>query len=298
MGQFLEYIKMALDNIRSNKGRSFLTMLGIIIGISSVVTIVSIGNGLKSDVVDAANEQTNTVTVQANAEEVTDTQIITGDDIAYLETAMGDSIESVTASSMYVGKCTTRKGTYDAYVTMTTPDYEHAQYTSPLVKGSYFTDTDLAGANPVCVIDELTALYLFGNTNVVGMSFELAIDSGIEEVMIVGIRETPDDMLEVEQTYQAMGLGETISIEAPYTLADSFGIPIEGFSSVSITARDAESAGRVASSAVKILNSRHQDLGDNPFMQQKPMNLSDMLGAVMDGVTAFVTLVAAISLFG
>ena len=74
-------------------------------------------------------------------------------------------------------------------------------------------------------------------------------------------------MLEVEQTYQAMGLGETISIEAPYTLADSFGIPIEGFSSVSITARDAESSGRVVSSAVKLLNSRHQDLGDNPFMQ-------------------------------
>lgn len=296
MGQFFEYIKMALDNIRSNKGRSFLTMLGIIIGISSVVTIVSIGNGLKSDVVDAANEQTNTVTVQANTEEVTDTQIITGEDISYLETAMNDSIESITASSMNIGKCTTRKGTYDAYVTMTTPDYEHAQYTSPLVKGSYFTDTDLANGSPVCVIDELTALYLFGNTNVVGMSFELAIDSGIEEVMIVGIRETPDDMLEVEQTYQAMGLGETISIEAPYTLADSFGIPIEGFSSVSITARDAESSGRVASSAVKLLNSRHQDLGDNPFMQQKTMNLSDMLGAVMDGVTAFVTLVAAISL--
>ena len=180
-------------------------------------------------------------------------------------------------SSMNTGKCTTRKGTYDAYVTMTTPDYEHAQYTSPLVKGSYFTDTDLAGANPVCVIDELTALYLFGNTNVIGMTFELAIDNGIEEVMIVGIRETSADMLEVEQTYQAMGLGETISIEVPYTLADSFGVPIEGFSSVSITARDAESAGRVASSAVKILNSRHQDLGDNPFMQQKPMNLSDML---------------------
>ena len=38
MEQFLEYIKMALDNIRANKGRSFLTMLGIIIGITSVVT--------------------------------------------------------------------------------------------------------------------------------------------------------------------------------------------------------------------------------------------------------------------
>ena len=77
MGQFLEYVKMALGNIRSNKGRSFLTMLGIIIGITSVVTIVSIGNGLKKDVVDASNEQNNTVTVQANTDEVTNTKIIT-----------------------------------------------------------------------------------------------------------------------------------------------------------------------------------------------------------------------------
>ena len=43
MGQMIEYIKMALSNIRSNKGRSFLTMLGIIIGISSVITIMGVG---------------------------------------------------------------------------------------------------------------------------------------------------------------------------------------------------------------------------------------------------------------
>ncbi len=296
MGQFLEYIKMALDNIRANKGRSFLTMLGIIIGISSVVTIVSIGNGLKNDVVDAANQQTNTVTVQTNAEEVTATDAITGDDIAFLQTTMSDSIESITASVMSSGKCTTRKGTFDAYITMTTPDYENAQYVSPLVKGSYFTENDLAGGNPVCVIDELTALYLFGNTNVIGMSFELAIDSGIQDVTILGIRETSDDMMEVEATYQAMGMGESISIEVPYTLGEAFGVPIEGFSSVSLTAKDSGSANQVASTAAKLLSARHQDLGDTPFIQQKPVDLSDMLGSVMDGVTAFVALVAAISL--
>ena len=49
MGQLGEYIRMALYNIRENKGRSFLTMLGIIIGISSVITIVAIGSGLKED---------------------------------------------------------------------------------------------------------------------------------------------------------------------------------------------------------------------------------------------------------
>ena len=122
MGQFLEYVKMALDNIRANKGRSFLTMLGIIIGITSVVTIVSIGNGLKNDVVNATNQQTNTVTVQVNTEEVTDTQVITGEDIAFLGDTFGSSVENITAYLMTTGKCTTRKGTFDAYVTMTTPD--------------------------------------------------------------------------------------------------------------------------------------------------------------------------------
>lgn len=47
MGQTFEYLKMALQNIRANKGRSLLTMLGIIIGISSVITIMSVGAGFK-----------------------------------------------------------------------------------------------------------------------------------------------------------------------------------------------------------------------------------------------------------
>ena len=44
MGQLWEYVKMALANIRMNRGRSFLTMLGIIIGVSSVILIMSVGN--------------------------------------------------------------------------------------------------------------------------------------------------------------------------------------------------------------------------------------------------------------
>ena len=107
---------------------------------------------------------------------------------------------------------------FDTYITFTTADYENAQYTSPLIKGKYFTPNDVSNANPVCVIDEIAALYLFGNTNVIGMSLELAIDSGIQEVTIVGIRETSDDMMEVEQTYQMMGMEKSIStLEMPYT---------------------------------------------------------------------------------
>ena len=50
MAQIWEYIKIALMNIKSNKGRSILTMLGIIIGIASVILIISIGNGMRSEI--------------------------------------------------------------------------------------------------------------------------------------------------------------------------------------------------------------------------------------------------------
>ena len=52
MSQFLEYLKMAVANIRANKMRSLLTMLGIIIGISSVILIMSVGNGAKNIITD------------------------------------------------------------------------------------------------------------------------------------------------------------------------------------------------------------------------------------------------------
>lgn len=296
MGQFPEYIKMALDNIASNKGRSFLTMLGIIIGISSVVTVVSIGNGLKKDVVNAANEQTNSVTIQTNSENVTVSDAVTGEDITALKNSLSGSVSRVTAVSYLTGKAATRKGSFDSMVILTTPDYEYGQNTSPVVKGSYFTETNLDSADSVCVIDELTALYLFGNTNVTGMSFELSLDSGIREITILGIRDTSEELLEAESVYQSLGLGESISIEIPYTLSESFGIPMEGFSSVSLTVSADSSVDRTAAAAVRLLNSRHPELGEDPFMRQKPLNLSDMLGSIMDGVTAFVALVAAISL--
>ena len=55
MAQILEYIKIALMNIKSNKGRSILTMLGIIIGISSVIMIISIGNGMRGQINNELN---------------------------------------------------------------------------------------------------------------------------------------------------------------------------------------------------------------------------------------------------
>ena len=128
------------------------------------------------------------------------------------------------------------------------------------------------------------------------MTIELQIDSNIQNFNIIGIRETAPEMMEAEKQYLAMGMDKSISIEMPYTVSADLGTPVEAFASVSITAADKDQASRIAKNAVQILNSRHQNLGETPFIQQKPMDFSDMFGSIMDGVTAFVALVAGISL--
>ena len=81
MSKLYEYIKMAVHNIMANKGRSFLTMLGIIIGIASVIAIVSVGEGTKnqmnSEIDDIGGGQ---IAISVSDEAQTDEEWITADD--------------------------------------------------------------------------------------------------------------------------------------------------------------------------------------------------------------------------
>ena len=81
-----EYFRMAIDSIRTNKMRALLTMLGIIIGIASVITIIAAGDGVRAYM----NSQleavgTNTVIVSVDTEEGTDSDLITNDGLEALQ---------------------------------------------------------------------------------------------------------------------------------------------------------------------------------------------------------------------
>ena len=141
MGQFGEYVKMALYNIKENKGRSFLTMLGIIIGISSVITIVSIGSGLKADVMSTGDVKS--VSVMTDAEETTNLELITWEDIQALKDGLGERITGISSFVQVIGKIETRKGSFDAYAILTTPDEEYNPSALPIIRGEYFKDEDV-----------------------------------------------------------------------------------------------------------------------------------------------------------
>lgn len=295
MGQFKEYVKMALYNIKENKGRSFLTMLGIIIGISSVITIVSIGNGLKADVMSGT--EVKSVTVIPNPEETNQSYIITWEDLMAVKASLGERAKGVSSSSVTQGNVETRKGSFDAYVMMTTPDTEADPTQMEMLYGSYFSEDDVMNGETACVIDKASALYLFGTADVVGMDFDLMIEDAIITLTIKGVRDgDPEVMASNEEVMKMFGMTMPVYIELPYTAMESWGEKVEDFSSLSIYLGENENENAVAKSAVQVLNSRHRNEGENLFMKQQSMDMANAMGGILDTVTAFIVFVAGISL--
>ena len=295
MAQLLEYIKMALYSIKSNKGRSFLTMLGIIIGISSVITIVSIGSGLKADVM--ATDETKSVSVIVNKDATSYTNIITWDDLKAVKYNLGNKAIGVVTSGATMGTVTTRKGEFDASVTLTMPDEEKNPMQTSIIRGNYFTEDNVLNADSVCVIDKASALYLFGTPDVIGMELEATIEGVLQTIQIVGVRDSDEELMKAnDEAMKMFGMEMPVFLEMPYTAAENWGSQIEDFSSLTIYLNGGDQANAATKSAIQTLSARHLGEGEELFVKQQEMNMAEAMGSVLDMVTAFVAFVAGISL--
>ena len=152
MNGFYEYVKMAVQNIRANKGRSFLTMLGIIIGIASVIAIVSIGEGTKnqmnSEISDIGGGQ---VYIYVSNDAITEQEWITPEDINAVREL--ESVEGVSVAESYDGETVAGKGNFNLMVTAEGPDPKMIN-NADMKYGNYFGEREVEEAKPVCVISD------------------------------------------------------------------------------------------------------------------------------------------------
>ncbi len=289
MGQVLEYIKIALMNIRSNKGRSFLTMLGVIIGISSVIMIITIGNGVKSGVNDGLDSIAGgQIYLYSYGDNESGISIeFTQDDMdALLETV--PNIKGVTPSYGFSGSAIAGRGRFQAYVTAGNDNLQYAKQ-EPLIKGRYFTENDFYKGNKVCVIEESGAKTLFGTANVVGMTLELSLyGDAPEEYTIVGIRQNPANSL------LSMAGTTEINLEIPLS-ARGWWYTID-YSDILVISDGAENASQVAADCVRILENRHNVRGKDAIRVENFADYMGQISEVLDIVTFFIVFVAGISL--
>ena len=287
MSQILEYIKIALMNIRNNKGRSFLTMLGIIIGITSVIMIISIGNGLHGQVNDELNSLGGGM-IYLNIDYKKTDQAMTQDDLDALQEAV-PHIKGTSPMMTGFGTLVGRKGSFDAYAYAGTEGF--INYSSEkIIRGRYFSRSDVESAAPVCVMRESSAKKLFGTDDVVGKTVEFSMWGMSQDLTIIGIRE------DNASTFVNMAMGNmTLEVDIPYTLLATFGYWTEDFTDVYIFA-ETEYATEAAQQSVTFLENRLQLRGEEAITMQSFSDATSQINSILNYITIFIALVAAISL--
>lgn len=205
---FFENIKEAVTSIFANKMRSLLTMLGIIIGISSVIIITTIGGSIQSTLTATLNSLGgNTVSVYVDARypetdeewdtwvypEMDEDDYVTQQMIDDLVATYPDEIKGVAAQS-YLGSGQIKDDTNpDNYANVNidgiTPEYLDYMKLE-MYAGRSLTAADNVGQKKVCLIADTMAASYFGDENPIGEKISIvASDGAIYDFVIVGVYE-------------------------------------------------------------------------------------------------------------
>ena len=161
--------KMAVKAIAGNKMRSFLTILGVVIGVVAIVVLVSIGQGANSSVVESIEGMgTNLITANINARRMNPIDLD-----SLNELAQNEAISYVTPISSVSGTVKAGTTTYDDGVVQgTTPGYESIRNWT-VAEGRFLQQPDIDNRSFVAVIGSEAATEMYGTTHAVGETFSL-----------------------------------------------------------------------------------------------------------------------------
>ena len=290
MGGLFEYIKMAVQNIRANKGRSFLTMLGIIIGIASVIAIVSIGEGTKNQMnseIDGIGGGQIAVSVSNDA--ITESEFITAEDVQAVREI--DTVEGVNVSESYDGETVTGKGNFSIMLTAEGPDTKLLN-NSEMKYGNYFGENEIEEGKNVCVISDADAKRLFGTDDVVGMNLDITCYDSSKSFRIMGVTTQKENGTFVSYTYDGM----PVAVNIPYSSMEDLAGAADEFYSLTIQGDKTLDSQIIADQVVHVLEKRHQCAGEEYFQVQSFQDVMQSMNEMLGMVTAFISFVEGISL--
>ncbi len=285
-----ETIKMAFSAIWANKIRSFLTMLGVIIGVMSVTVLMGIGQGTTASVTDSiASMGTNMLTVNIQTRRIgfgqsrnnrnagaKGTVILKAADVLSLKD--NEYIQYVSPS--VTGSLTVKAGSTNtsASIQGVYPDYANIVNTE-LASGRYIIDADVENRSAVCVIGPDLAEDLFGNTNVVGNT--LHVDG--RKFRIVGVLD-----------------GSSSTLILPFTLAQRM-LESTSITSFYVSATDSTTVGRAESAVNSFLYKKYQNDSTYSISNQEAMletmeEMTGMLTLMLGGIAGISLLVGGIGI--
>ena len=285
--------KIALRALANNKMRGFLTMLGIIIGVASVITMLAIGQGSKRSIQAEISEMgSNMIMIQPGG----DIRGGVRQEASSMETLKLEDYQNIVDETRYVAAVSPSVNSsgqviYGANNAPTTiygisSDYmEIRRY--KVEDGEMFSDQDIAVAAKVCVVGKTVVDNLFpGGENPVGK----VIRFQKLPFKIVGVLES--------KGYNSMGMDQDDLILAPYTTIQKKVLAITHLQGITCSALKEEYTEQAIDEISEILRRNHKlkTDEDDDFTIRSQQELSSMLTSTTDMMTVLLAAVAGISL--
>ena len=280
--RFVEAFRMALLAMNAHRLRTFLTMLGIIIGIASVVSVVAMGNGSQQQILqNISSLGTNTIDVYPGRGfgdmRSGRVQTLKSSDAEALATQ--SYIDSVTPSVS--SSVTARVGNKAASAQVAGIGDQYFRVKGmTLVSGRYFDESEVKSLAQVVVIDENTRSQLFGS------------DDPLGQVVLLG--NVPARVIGVAKR-QSMGFGGStnLSVWVPYTTVMARMLGQTYLSSITLRVKDDTPMDAAQSAITKLLTLRH---GTEDFFLSNTAEIRETIASTTRTMTLLIGAIAAIAL--
>ena len=285
--------KIALKALNNNKMRCFLTMLGIIIGVGSVITMLAIGQGSKDSIKKQISEMgSNMIMIHpGNMERGGVRQ--SSDDMQTLKVTDYENIRDEATFVAAVSPMVSSQGqficganNYPSSVEGATAEYLEIRKLK-VKDGTVFSDADVKRAAKVCIIGKTVADNLFPNgENPIGR----VIRFNSIPMTVVGLLES--------KGYNSMGQDQDDIVIAPYTTVMKRILAIDYIQGIFASALSEDVTEEATEEISGILNRNHKikDDSERDYDIRSQQELSDMLNSTSEMMTLLLACVAGISL--
>ena len=289
---FNESIKMAIDGMVSNKLRTLLTLLGIIIGVGAVIAMVSLGFGVKEQIKENISRLgSNLLIVQYGGRTATGARIQAGSG-ARLTYDDAKAIEKNIDGIKYVAPIVSRgyqlvvgNQNWTTNVQGSTPNIiDIRDYT--VEEGRNMSDHDMAGKDRVCVIGKTIVDNLFPEGDPVGKTIRI----NLAPFKVIGVLGAKGQ--------SSGGQDQDDVVFVPLTTAQNRMMGITYVNNITIQAENENVIDNVQAEVENLLRTRHRikNSDDDDFTVRNLAALMDTMMSTANTITILLGCIAAISL--
>ena len=298
-----ESLKIAVKCIKANWMRSLLTMLGIIIGITSVIMIIGAGTGVRDYIVGLIEDMgSNAVLISVDATTATDNDYITLNDVENIKSKV-KGVDRCSPMLMGFGRATIDKTATEA-TAMIIGVNSDVQFAMPetCTYGRFFTDEEYQANAPVAIMGISSAQAAFGYEDVTNEYVTVSSSGKSMKIRICGVAniDAMANSVGGSSNMASMLSAGTdqviIALFMPCTTLTQITGADAQLGSVFVIAEEGYDYDAVGNATVNYLKSAHGNYSNKMYTAQNMATYVEIVNIIMSVLTIFIAGVGAISL--